>query len=190
MNRWGNSLPPEDAYSRVTNADRFAPLHALALTRLQDLVHRYEVTSFDGLVQDAELANIPVARPTVRLIPANASAASLTIAFTTFPGLRARFGRWVTEPFPACGCDACDETLTGEFERFSWIVDQVVAGRFQEWIEARFIGRVYRCHEFWAPDSGRSGGKSLVQNVTAEMRRLRNVRTHWTPWTPRLVSNE
>jgi hypothetical protein len=38
--RWGREGPPPEAYSRVTNPERFQPLHALAL----QLIDRVEAS--------------------------------------------------------------------------------------------------------------------------------------------------
>lgn len=46
----------------------------------------------------------------MKLTPKQDSVAPITIAFTDFPGLGVRVGRWLTDRFPPCGSDACDET--------------------------------------------------------------------------------
>ena len=80
-----------------------------------------------------------LARPDVKLTPVDPNAAPIVMAFTAFTGLRVRFGRWYVEPFPDCGCDACDESAEGEIERLSEMVDDVTAGRFREAIEIPLI---------------------------------------------------
>jgi Family of unknown function (DUF6226) len=47
---------------------------------------------------------------------------SLTIVFTSFPGLLVRLGHWVVEPVPVCGCEACDETAEQEQARLESMV--------------------------------------------------------------------
>jgi hypothetical protein len=187
MNRWGNAGPPDEAYSRVTQPERFAPLHALALNRADELAARFEVAVQEGFGIDPELESVGVARPTVSLTPANPAEAPLTIAFTSFPGLRVRLGRWLTDAFPVCGCDACDESFEGEAERFTWRVDQLINGRFREWIHVKFGGRFYSAHEFWSPES-RSAGETLIHEVTPEIRASRSVARAWAAWTPRGAS--
>ena len=54
------------------------------------------------------------------------------VAFTGFPGLRVRFGRWHIEPFPGCGCDACDERPEVEVQSFLDKVNAVTSGQFVE----------------------------------------------------------
>ena len=186
MNRWGDAGPPDEAYSRVTQPERFAPLHALALKRVGELAAGFEVTVREGFGIDPELESVDVARPTISLTPTHPAEAPLTIAFTSFPGLRVRFGRWLTEAFPACGCDACAESFEDEAERLTWRIDQLVNGHFREWIHARFGGRSYRAHEFTSSDRT-SGGETLIHEVTPEVRASRGVSVAWAAWTPRSV---
>jgi Family of unknown function (DUF6226) len=180
MSHWGAEGPPDEAYSRVTNSERFAPLHSVALNHLLDLSAEFDVEMCEGLGLDPELEKVPTVRSSVRLVPANSSSASLTVVFTPFPGLFVRFGRWAVLPFPACGCDACAETLEEESARFSWSVTQLVNGRFRESIE-RIPGLgLFRSHEFWSPDGARSGAKALIDQITPE--RLESESQEWLPW--------
>jgi len=126
--------PPPEAYSRVTNPGRFLPLHGIALERLQQLQSTFDAQRADLDTPDPDI-KVALARPSVRLAPRDAAAAPIVVAFTSFPGLYLRCGRWFLEPFPSCGCDACDETLEEESERFLAMLDDVVAGRFRESIE-------------------------------------------------------
>lgn len=156
-NRWGPEGPPPDSYSRVTDAGRFAPLHDFAARLAGRLADEFEVERADGYGIDPELESDP-ARPTVRLRPADASAATITISFTNFPGLRVRFGRWVVDGYPRCGCDACDESAEEEMERLEASVCAVVEGRFQESISIPESGPAHLAHQF-APWS--AGAMSL-----------------------------
>ena len=110
MTRWESEGPPLEAYSRVTNPERFRPLHGVALTLLEQLHASFNAERVEGYGLDSELESGALSRPSVRLIPDDPKAAPLTITFTTFPGLKVRVGRRCTAGFPACGCDACDET--------------------------------------------------------------------------------
>ena len=187
MNRWGNAGPPDEAYSRVTQPERFAPLHALALKRVAELATGFEVVVREGFGIDPALERVGAARPTISLTPVNPAEAPLTLAFTAFPGLGARFGQWLTAAFPGCGCDACDESFEDEAERFTWHVDQLINGHFREWIHVKFGGRFYSAHEFWSPER-RSAGETLIHEVTPEIRASRSVARAWAPWTPRGAS--
>ena len=136
-----NADSPEDpAYSRVTNAERFRPLHSAMLELLSWLENDSDVERSEGYGLDPELERgLEAARPHVRLNPGNPDAAPIAVVFSTFPGLNVRFGRWFREPFPSCGCDACDESAESEIERLNEMVDDVVAGRFRESIRRPLI---------------------------------------------------
>ena len=71
------------------------------------------------------------------------------VAFTQFPGLHLRFGAWHTEPFPDCGCDACDETPDGSIEEMTRMVDAVASGGFGESMRVPLLlGDGWRGSEF------------------------------------------
>jgi hypothetical protein len=132
-NRWGPEGPPEDAYSRVTEPERFAPLHDFAAELLDRLEATYDVESEAGLGLDPYLESVGTpARPTRRLVPRSPIAAPMAVGFTAFPGLVVRFGRWQVAPFPNCGCDACDETFETESDHLERLVEGVTTGRFTE----------------------------------------------------------
>ena len=130
--RWGIEGPPEEAYSRVTNPERFRPLHAAAMELLDRLEREFAVERLEGHDADEELGRGSLARPPIRLVPHDPQAAPIVVAFTEFPGLRLRFGSWRTEPFPDCGCDACDETAEVSIEEMTSMVEAVVSGGFRE----------------------------------------------------------
>ena len=104
---------PDDAYGKFTQTERFGVLHQRADALVADLEVRYHVERTDGLDVDLDLATLSrsCAR-LVRLTPTTPDAAPLTVAWTTFPGLLVRLGRWHVEAYPHCGCDACAEDPT------------------------------------------------------------------------------
>jgi len=111
---WGLEGPPPEAYSRVTGADRFQPLHRIALELLDQFDEKFDVQREEGQGFDPSLEPVGFARPSIRLTPADPAAAPIAIAFTTFPGLRVRCGQWMLDSFPSCGCDACAEEIEDE----------------------------------------------------------------------------
>ena len=122
-------------------------------------------------------------RPVVRLEPRDLDAAAITIAFSKFPGLSVRFGRWVTMGFPACGCDACNERVEDEIERLRVRVDDLVAGRFWESIRIPDVGDTWREYGFGSRESGsmrldRDEALHLLENGPASY--------EWKPWRRRL----
>ena len=127
--------PPDEAYSRVTNPERFRPLHDAMLEMLNALEARFDVERVEGHGLDEELDRFsrqPVERPAVTLKPIHPESAPITVVFTAFPGLHIRLGRWFTDSFPSCGCDACDESAEGEIERVTELIDSVTSGGFRE----------------------------------------------------------
>ena len=194
----GDSSPTDSAYSRVTNAERFQPLHAAMLEIIGRLENGFEVERTEGHGLDEELERrLDLARPDVRLSPRNSAAAPITVVFTAFPGLHLRFGWWHKEPFPSCGCDGCDESAEGEIERLNEMVDDVTAGRFRETIDrplVSFRGTGWRESEFWSPDESRSSTRSLSRSrIEGRLARemsggRRRLDMSWKPWPRRRLA--
>ena len=189
-NRWGIEGPPEEAYSRVTNPERFQPLHTAATELLDRLEREFAVERLEVHDVDDELARIRLACPPVRLVPHDPQAAPIVVAFTDFPGLHLRFGSWRTEPFPNCGCDACDEMPDGSIEHMTRMVEAVVSGGFRESIQVpRLLGAGWRESEFQFNDG--HGGFSRSRGRISRSRALemtggeRHVTLDWKPWPRR-----
>jgi hypothetical protein len=182
---WREPAPEE--YSRVTNPERFRPLHQYALDLLARLETTYDVTRSDafdlvtGIMQPFEYA-----RPPVTLAPAARGAAPVAIAFTTFPSLVVRYGRWHSQPFPSCGCDACAEDAAGEAQRLEGILGKVAAGRFSEELRIPLFGDARLMHAF--PSGGLSaewsseGGTTLPRAVARALAGGGPQRVQWQPW--------
>ena len=124
--------PPEEAYGRVTDPQRYALLHDAARALLDRLEREHDVVRAEGLDLDPELAGQPFAASLVRLTPRDRAAAPLTVVLTCFPGVLVRLGRWHTEAFPHCGCDACDEPVDDVAEDLLQLAKAAVTGRFTE----------------------------------------------------------
>lgn len=181
---------PPDAYSRVTDAERFRPLHELALDLLGRLRSRYEVTesaAFDllpGIMQPFEQA-----RPPVTLFPVAPGAAPIAFGFTTFPGLVVRCGRWFSTPFPVCGCDACAATAEHEGARLEELIGDVVAGEFREQLKLPLVGDARL--EWWlgsltTGDRHHGKGGTKIRRDLARMLRVPGSnRVQWKPWPER-----
>ncbi len=189
--RWGIEGPPEEAYSRVTNPERFQPLHAAAMELLDRLERDFDVEREEGYGLDEELERgFDLARPGVRLTPHDPQAAPIVVAFTEFPGLNLRFGSWRKEPFPNCGCDACDETADGLIEEMTRMVEAVVSGGFSEAMRVPLLlGDGWRESEFRFNDG--HGGFSSSRGRVPRSRALemtggeRHVTLEWKPWPRR-----
>ena len=133
----GNVDPPDEAYSRVTNPERFRPLHDTMLDMLTTLETRFDVERVEGYglddeLEDTELKRLTLARSSIALKPTDTEAAPIVVAFTDFPGLGIRFGRWYRDYFPGCGCDACKESAEDEIERATKLIDSLTSGGFRE----------------------------------------------------------
>ena len=134
-----------------------------------------------------------LARPPIRLTPRDPQAATIVVAFTEFPGLYFRFGSWRKEPFPSCGCDACDETPDGLIEEMTRMVEAVVSGGFREAMRVpRLLGSGWQESEFRYDDG--HGGFSRSQGRVPRSRALEmtggnlNVTLEWKPWPRRNAS--
>ena len=188
--RWGSDGPPEEAYSRVTNPERFQPLHAAATELLDRLEREFAVERLEGPDADDELGRKSLARPAIRLTPHDPQAAPIVVAFTEFPGLHVRFGSWRKEPFPGCGCDACDETADGSMEEMTELVEVVVTGGFRESVRVPLImERGWQESEFRYNDSHgrfRSSRSRVSRSRALEMTGgERQVTLEWKPWPRR-----
>jgi Family of unknown function (DUF6226) len=183
MKRWGSEGPPPEAYSRVSEPQRFCPLHDIALRVLAQLQAAFNIERFDGYGLDSELEGGDLARPLVRLVPRDPKAAPLAIAFTTFPGLKVRIGRWYSDGFPSCGCDACAETADGEAVRLSQMVDAVTGGKFREALWVPLVGDAWQEAEFWSP-CGRASSRTPVDRSHARQLLAGSdcLRCEWRPW--------
>ena len=189
--RWGDEGPPEEAYSRVTNPERFLPLHAAAMELLDRLEREFAVDRFEGHDEDDDWGRVNLALPPVRLVPHDPQAAPIVMAFTDFPGLILKFGSWRTEPFPYCGCDACDEMPDESIETMTEMVEAVVSGAFRESMRVpRLLGDGWRESEFRYSDGGFQRGESRVRRSRAlEITKgERHVTLDWKPWPRRAAT--
>jgi len=168
MSRWGPEGPPDKAYSRVTNPERYAPLHDMASELLDRLESEFDVESVTGYGLDPELEDRQLARPSRRLTPRAPNAAPVVVSFTTFPGVSARFGRWHSEAFPECGCDACDESVAEAFERLEDFVAGVTAGMFRESLRGARLGDGWLSYELIVPRGGRRSGEGRIERTRAK----------------------
>ena len=190
--RWGSEGPPDEAYSRVTNPERFAYLHEFAGALLNRLETEFAVERVEEYGLDPELEAVELARPSVRLTPEDADAAPILFIFTAFPGLKVRFGRWRILPYPDCACDACDETAESEAEALESRVNAVTAGRFREEIVLPVDGEewepgyggAWQSHEFWSPPNWFSRGSGRIRRAKAQQLLTGSDRSlyEWKPW--------
>ena len=134
------------ASPHATDTGRFAVLHDAAETMLDDLTGRYMVERRES--KELLGAGDALVRM-VRLIPRTPAAGPLAVAFTDFPGLMVRLGRWWAEVLPACGCADCEEDPSDLMGSLRKQVDALIEGGLWErvrrgvggsWFESRLIG--------------------------------------------------
>ncbi|MFI7539728.1 DUF6226 family protein [Actinoplanes sp. NPDC049599] len=139
---------PDSFSSRVSDPGRFLVLHEAAEDVLDELTERYIVDRRETKEPVGPTAGAEVVR-IVRLMPRTPAAAPLSIAFTDFPGIVLRLGRWFFESSPDCGCDDCAEDpvvlvedlrarVTAHVEGGLW--ERVRRGVTGSWLETRLIG--------------------------------------------------
>lgn len=134
------------AERQTTDTAHFAVLHDAADTLLDELSERYMVERRETkelLGPDEALVRM------VRLLPRTPAAGPLAIAFTDFPGLTVRLGRWWAEVLPACGCDDCGEDPADLIVLLKTQAAALIEGGLWErvrrgvggsWFETRLIG--------------------------------------------------
>jgi hypothetical protein len=179
-----------DAYSRVTNPERFRALilHALAvfdhLRVTYDVTERATFAPLPGLLTPFEHE-----RPPITLVPVAPDAAPLGIAFTRFPGVIVQFGLWHTTPFPTCGCDACAENAGDEAARLDVLVRHIVAGEFTEQIQTPWLfGDARLSYRLGGSVDGNglsARWTSIPRSVARSLRGGANRVTWWQPWPRR-----
>jgi hypothetical protein len=69
MNHWERYGPAPEAYSRVTNPERFRPLHTFMMDLIGRLEATFDVERLEGYGLDDELEKGDLVRRSVRLVP-------------------------------------------------------------------------------------------------------------------------
>lgn len=184
-NRWNDS-PPEDAYSVDTHPERFAPLHIVADALIGYLRYAYDVEVIEAAETTEDLLRPPshdVLR-SVRIRPNDPSCASLTLVFTSYPGVYLHAGILHDFHYPACGCDACDSTWQSEADDLEQQVLAVVTGNYRESIGG---GRQpvieFACTYPNGSSSSQSGAEDFpADRLEAAKLLLRDLTEGWAAW--------
>lgn len=187
--RWKDNgyTPPENSYSVTSNPERFADLHVVADALIEFLTRAYDVTVTDELrcANDLSVSGADVVRA-VRLTPRDDTAAPLTFALTSFPGVVVHAGMLHDFIYPSCGCDACDETAITQVEELEQLVLGVAAGCYRE----RYPVGSKRGSQYVLTNprgTGSSSGGSAVETtaparLVAAEERLQTLPDGWQPW--------
>lgn len=178
-------VPPEESYSRLSNLERFAPIHSVAEALIAWLEGTFDVTVYRTEAAAADLLRVPEGIVSaVRIAPNDPSAAPLTFVLTSVPGLYVHAGALHDFLFPVCGCDACDEEIISVADELEWTVHRVVGGGYTEQFESwpsRWLG--YRLNEPGvAMRAGRSRVKDLSDHRPTMARRILPKTGQWAPW--------
>lgn len=177
--------PPEDAYGRVTNPERFAPLIPAAEDLIVDLERRFIVTVSRGSAPPTKSQTVATLEQ-VKIVPAHADQATLALTLTSFPGLYLRAGAWTEVALPHCGCDACAETAEQLREELIECAEATAAGHLRERITGRF-DPVFE--HAWEGDGWGRSDKSWISASEAAQLRAQPVQPpvdgRWRPWSPR-----
>lgn len=180
--------PPEEAYGRVTNPERFAPLIPAAEELISDLARRFDVTIARDPAAPSKSKTIATLE-SVRITPIHPDQAPLTITFTSFPGLYLDVGAWQHIALPACGCDACDEDAEDVVRELAEYSEALTAGQLSERITGNL--RPLLEHSWDGHGWGRSGKTPLSGERAAELRAAPVQPPqdgHWKPWSTTLPS--
>ena len=177
--------PPDEAYERVTNPERFAPLVPAAENLVADLERRFEVIVTRGSAVGWLSSDVqPV--ESIWITPRLADQAPLTITTTSLPGLYLDVGAWQHIAFPGCACDACDEHVEDAVRELEMYCTALAEGRLSE----RVVGGLRpRLEHVWGGENWSSSGKLFVSRRRAAELRGTDVQPpedgHWRSWSTR-----
>jgi hypothetical protein len=182
-------------YSQVTDPGRFRVLHTAAESVLDRVTAAFEVQLLEGAV-DQRLSGTPASSGrTVRIVPADPAAAPVTIHFSHFPGIRTRYGSWVTQSWPVCGCDACDDDPAALAEDLVSEVERVAAGCLEERLRRWPRPSLTWCLRERMTDTNRLARRSRTSRSSWERlsrEEVRELQRHgdggrrdWQPWPSR-----
>jgi len=101
----------------------------------------------------------------------------LTVAYTNFPGLLVRFGRWHMDAFPRCGCDACDEDVDDLVIELAERVEALVQGGLTESSSGTRLSTV--TYRFMFVDGD---GASGYERSGEPQQRRRPLEMDWPAW--------
>lgn len=181
--RWGADGPPQNAYSRVSHPERFAALHAVADAAIDYLVRTFDANADSSLEYAGDLLRQgATAVRAVRVMPCGHDAASLTFVFTDFPGLAVHAGVLHDFAYPACGCDACDETVERSAEELGRLIRSVTMGGYREWVGSKGDAGMSLAFEDGSQSSSGDLGPAPGDRLENARARLAQLPGGWAAW--------
>lgn len=173
-------MPPDDAYGRVTNPERYSVVVDAARELIDRLIRDFAAEVREGSVDDdLELLDGGTRNEVVEVVSADPRCAPIEFRFTGFPGVAIRLGqRGHEELLPACGCDACDEQPEDLIDTLEQVMDSYVSGRYSEELTRR------RFEYSFAGSWGRRRGVTRLER--GDWKALGPLgRIDWPPWPAR-----
>ncbi len=155
--RWSDGAPPEDAYSRESHPERFAPL-LLVVDALVEHLH-------DAYLVEVRRELDPQGAPRIVVEP---SAGATIVLTPTPPCVRVEAGALFDAVVPSCTCDACDENADTAATELENTVLGIAAGGLREVFP---VGRRAWVHTQLVFEEGsRSSGSGPAPDLPAEVR--------------------
>jgi len=143
--RWAGGSPPEDAYSRVSHPERFAPVIGVVDALVDHLETWYDV--------DVDRRSEESGARFWHLRPTTGAMVTLT---GTAESVGIEAGALTREFAPSCTCDACDETAESVADQIEETLLAIAAGGLREVFP---VGQRRWLHtELRTPDGGRRSG--------------------------------
>ena len=164
--------PQPEAYGRITYPERYLVVHEAA-AGLMDVLEETFVVRRSEPDPAPDLVTRCRAFRAIRLDPEDPDAGTLLCTFTSFPGVILALGGGFEQPFPWCGCDACDEAPENVVRDLVRTTELFVQGGLVE----GFKGNKYSCRI-----GGHSGTTVLADE---DPRRRLPKRRSWKAWTKR-----
>jgi len=119
--RWAGGSPPEDAYSRVSHPERFAPVLSV-VDALIDHLETWYLVDVDR--RDAE--------PGTRVIHLRPTTGAPITVTATLESVDIEAGALFRDIVPGCTCDACDETAETVADQLEETLLSIAAGGLRE----------------------------------------------------------
>jgi hypothetical protein len=172
---------PEETYSVTAHPERFAPFVEVARAIVEHLVATYDVRREDSPG--------PGGSSSVRLVPAEPTAAPLLFVFDPSPRVRVTAGLRSSIAW-FCECDHCDEDVLVAIDTLEQEISAVVSGGLREWLNdpaAGYVGDdLFLADSLTSPDGEIDGGGSSSVDDPARREALRaeyaTVPPQWTAW--------
>jgi hypothetical protein len=123
---WGQTEPPESAYSVCSHPERFEPVALVGHALVDHLVAACLVDRAESMADG---------RMQVCLTPKFGDGTALTFEFGSedLPGVTIKAGWRFVGMWPDCGCDACDDDVESLLDDLETTVLTIVEGGMSEW---------------------------------------------------------